>query len=138
VDHHGQRSLILRENFCHRALVPDVDVVVAITLEFGLETPTTPGRAGFLAKEVAAHVIVDTDYFQSLVGEKPRGLGTNQARRTGYQGNRHPAPSCVCYNSRYLKVSVAAIAKKVPAARLCALSHRSNRDAIVDDMGPQV
>src|SRR5438874_414067 len=91
VDDHAHIRAISLEETCHSALVADIYIVVPVGLELRLEVLPAPGRAGLLAEELAAHVVVNTDDVQSLPGKEPRGLGSYQTCRASDYGNSHVA-----------------------------------------------
>src|SRR6516225_3146988 len=62
---------------------------MAVRPELGLEAMPVPGRSGLLPEELAAHVVVDADDVQPLVGEEPGGLGSDQTSRTSNYSNGH-------------------------------------------------
>src|SRR6516164_6097680 len=89
MDDHLHGRTVLPEEIRHAALVADIDIVVPISFELGLETPPVPRSAGLLPEELAAHVVVYTDDIQPLLGEKPRRLRSDQTGRSSNYGNSH-------------------------------------------------
>src|SRR6267142_2792163 len=98
VNNRDHACAISLEKIRHRALIADVHVIVPISLEPGLEALPVPGRAGLLPEKLAAHVVVDADDFQPLVGKEPRSLRADQTRRTRDYGNSHSPTSSPQYD----------------------------------------
>ena len=60
-----------------------------LALQTGFELRPAPVRAGFRAKEISPHVIVDTDDIKAFSSQKANSFSADQARRSGYECNRH-------------------------------------------------
>ena len=71
------------EQALHRHGVTNVGIDVAVAPDVGLETPAVGRRAGGGAEEGLAHVVVDADHVEALVGEQAHGFGADQPRRPG-------------------------------------------------------
>ena len=83
VDHRGDVLAVTGEHIGKRALAADVgiDVTVAGQILSRLR------RAGAVD---AAHVVVDADDVETLLGESSARLGADQSSRTRNQRNAHP------------------------------------------------
>src|SRR5215831_17597933 len=91
MDDDGHVFAVLLEKIQNRLLIADVDVAVPVARERRFEALSAPDRARFLAKELAAHVIVDPDDLDSLFGEESRGFGPDETRRARDNRNSHSA-----------------------------------------------
>src|SRR6185437_2471958 len=80
-------------------LVADVERVMPVIWNGCDQLVSHPASGSFVAKEVPAHVIVNTDHVHALGGEMTHSFRADQSRRTGNesnaQENQPPAINCL-------------------------------------------
>ena len=78
VDHQRDVAAAAPKDLVELCAVADVDVVVLVVGEVGLEPLSAPDGGSRFAEEVAPQVVVDSDDVHAQMGEEARGLRADQ------------------------------------------------------------
>ena len=100
VDDQLDRAPVAREERVDPLAVADVHLLPAEVLDLGGET-VRGGRGGGLgAEEVGAHVVLDADHVEALLGEEAHRLRADEAARAGDDRDRHQEPASAALTTR--------------------------------------
>ena len=115
MDHKLDRAAVPGEDPGQAVSIADVEVDMRVVLpKLLLETAPLPRRGGFLAEELAAHVIVNTNHVEAKSAEILSRGRTDEASRSG--DDRHRQIS-------YYGCKLGTVAQLKGSCRLCKPAH---------------